>query len=137
MKTIITALVVMATTISASANHSHNAACPVNCPEKVLALMPAGKSFDQKMAELTLANEEKVSQLNFSRIMKSALNKVESEKHFNAIENLEAENGFNVLMAATLEKVEQEKLADQLEDISAEQRFEQLMSKVIVSIAAH
>jgi hypothetical protein len=136
MKTIMTALVVMATTISASANHTHNAACPVNCPEKVMALMPAGKSYDQKMAEINLASEDKLSQLNFTRMMKSALNQVESQKHQNAIENLEAENAYNLLMSVSLAKVEEEKMNDQLEDLSAEQRFEQLMGRTLANIAS-
>jgi hypothetical protein len=136
MKTIMTALVVMATTISASANHTHNAECKVNCPEKVVALMPTAKSYDQKMSEVKLAAEDKVSQLNFTRIMQSALNQLESAKHQNAIENLEAENAYNLLMATTLEKVEEEKMTDQLEDISAEQRFEQLMGRTMANIVA-
>jgi len=136
MKKIMTALVVMATTISASANHTHNAVCPVNCPEKVMALMPTAKSYDQKISEIKLAAEDKVSQLNFIRVMKSALNQLESEKHRNALENLEAENAYNLLMATTLGKVEDDKMTHQLEDISAEQRFEQLMSRTMANIVA-
>jgi len=131
-----TALVVMATTISASANHTHNAVCLVNCPEKVVALMPTAKSYDQKMADIKLAAEDKLSQLNFIRVMQSTLNQLETAKHQNVLENLEAENAYNLLMATTLGKVEEEKMADQLEDISAEQRFEQLMGRTIANIAA-
>lgn len=131
MKKIIIAFVAMATTTAASASHNHTAACKVNCPENVLAVAPSVKSFDQKMAELTLASENKAGELNFSRVMQNALNQVEAERHMQAIENLQAETAYNQLMATTLGRIEEEKLADQLEDLSAEQRFEQLMVQTI------
>ncbi len=136
MKTIIIALVAMATTTTASASHNHNAGCKVNCPENVTAVAPSAKSFDQKMAELTLASENKMGQLNYNRVMQNALNQVETEKHQLAIANLEAETAYNQLMAVTLGIAEQEKLADQLEDMNAEQRFEQLMGATLLNIAA-
>lgn len=136
MKTIITALVVMATTISASANHMHNAACKINCPENVTlkATLPSA-GYDVKMAELTSASEDRKSMIRFGNTMQYLLAEVEKQKYLNAIENLKAENAFNNLMATTLDKMEQQKLDDQLEDLSAGKRYEDLMNSILAETA--
>lgn len=135
MKTIITALVATALSFNASASHLHTAACPANCPEMVTAGKTVSKSYEQKVAEMKLAAEDKVSMLHYRQTMQNTLSAVEKQKHQNAIENLEAEKAFNKMMANTLETIEQQKLNDQLEDVEAGYRFEQMMVQTLSKVA--
>ncbi len=130
-----TALVALATSISASASHNHNAACKVNCPENVTlkATVPAG--FEGKMADLTNVSEDRKSMIRYTKAMQNMLAGVEKQKHLEAIENLEAENAYNNLMAGMLDNIEQQKLDDQIEDLSAGKRFEDMMSKIFAETA--
>lgn len=135
MKTIITALVATALSFNASASHQHTAACPANCPEAIISVKPVSKSYDQKVAEMKLAAEDKVSRLHYQQTMQNTLSALAKQKHQNAIENLEAENSFNKMMAHTLETIEQQKLNDQLEDVEAGYRFEQMMVQTLSKVA--
>jgi hypothetical protein len=135
MKTMFIALVALATSMSASASHTHNAVCPVNCPENVTlkATVPAG--YEGKMAAMTSASDDRKSMIRYTKAMQNMLAEVEKQKHLNAIENLVAENAYNNLMAGMLDNMEQQKLDDQLEDLSAGKRFEDMMSILFAETA--
>jgi hypothetical protein len=136
MKTMFIALVAMATSMSASASHEHKAECPENCPEAIKAEKPVSKSYDQKIADINQAAEDKVSMLLFRQTMQTILGTIEKQKLQFAIENLDAENAYNRLMTSMLQTLEQEKLADQIEDISATNRFEQMMAQTLYNLAS-
>ncbi|HSK12141.1 MAG TPA: hypothetical protein VK907_02945 [Phnomibacter sp.] len=136
MKTIITALVAMTFTLTAMANHTHTAACPVNCSQLLYAVAPVAKSYEQKLAEIKLASDDKLSRMHYSQTMQRTLNLLETQKHESAIENLKAENAYNNLMVNLLSKMEEERLTDQLEDVAAAERFELLMGKILMDTAS-
>ena len=136
MKTIMTALVALTFTFSASAFHKHNAYCPINCPEAIPAIAPVAKGYEQKVNEIKLASENKQGVVNFTQTMQRSLNLLEKQKLQNAMENLEAVNAYNYLMANTLELAEQKRLADQLEDVAAYNRYENLMSGILMDTAS-
>lgn len=135
MKTIMTALVALAFNYSASANHLHTGDCKVNCPVDTKIAAPASKSYEQKLAEIKLASEDKLSYLNYNQTMQRTLNLVALQKHQNAIANIEAENAYNKMMVTILGNLEQQKVADQIEDMAAGQRFETLMSNLLSQTA--
>jgi hypothetical protein len=135
MKTIMTALVATALSLNASASHQHTAVCPVNCPEAIISVKPVSKSYDQKIAEIKQAAEDKVSMLYYRQSMQTTLGTIEKQKLQLAIENLEAENAYNRLMTNLLQTVEQQKMVDQIEDISATNRYEQLMAQTLNNLA--
>ena len=136
MKTIMTALVAMALSLNASASHEHKAECPKNCPEAIKAEKPVSKSYDQKIADIKQAADDKVSMLHFRQTMQSTLGTIEKQKLQFAIENLEAKNAYNRLMTSMLQTVEQQKSVDQIEDISATNRFEQIMAQTLYNLTA-
>lgn len=133
MKTILTVLVALVLNYSASANHLHGGHCTVNCPESKSVTAPASKNYEQKLIEVKLASEDKLSRLNYNQTMQRALSIIAKQKHLNAIANLEAENTFTHLMVNTLSKVEEQKVAEQIEDLAAQQRFESLMGYIFYS----
>ncbi len=134
MKTMITALVAMATSISAWASHQHNAACPVNCPEMIKIAAPASVT-DARMDQLKNLSEDRQSMFRYTQVMQNLLAGVEKQKHLEAIADLEAENAYNNLMAGIFDHLEQEKLADQMEDLNASKRFEDMMSTIFAVTA--
>ncbi|MCU0389365.1 MAG: hypothetical protein MUE71_12230 [Chitinophagaceae bacterium] len=135
MKTMMTAVVAMAMTMNAWASHQHSAACLVNCPEdvKVAAIAPVGP--DSRMASLKNASEDRQSMLRYTKVMQNMLAGIETQKHLNAIIDLEAENAYHNMMALMLENMEQQKLADQIEDLNAGKRYEDMMNAIFAETA--
>ncbi len=137
MKTLFTALVAIAITSSASANHSHNATCPNGCTAKIEAVSAPASGMSQKANDLKNAAENKSGLIHYNQTMQSALSQVEMQKHFDALENIAGENAYHNLMATVMNTLENEKLDSQLDDLAAAQRFENLMLSSLKNIAVN
>jgi hypothetical protein len=135
MKTLFTAIVAIAIGTTASATHLHHDDCPANCSAKTASVSSTSKSYDQKVADLKNAADEKAGLMNYNRSMQFALNQVAKQKHIDAIANIESEGAYNNLMSGVISNLEQQKVAEQMEDLTAEQRFANMMHSIFTEAA--
>lgn len=145
MKTIITSLVVLTTTISSFANPS-SSGCPENCSVKHLnpvagtewnakssavSFSVESETSSVKIARLNYAKDDLKSMYSYRQAMQNMLHKMEVEKLTDAMEDLGAENAYSTLMVNLLAKNESDKLDNTIEDMQAMANYSNLMEKIL------
>lgn len=131
MKNIMLSLVAITMQVAAFADTTGTNPQSLPKGEKPAVTVTVVKTYEQKVAELKMAAEEKQSMLQYEKAMHQTMLLVESRKMQQAIENLEAIQRYQVVMNNTLQQLEKNKMEDQLEDTGAALRFEQLMQATL------
>jgi len=137
MKTIFISLMALATTVGSFANTSNPVSCPAGCPSINVKASSAGSAerFATKMARIENAYEDQKGYLHFQLTMAAALNRVATEKHLSAVEDLKSSSAYNQLMTGIFLEIEAGKLAEASENEQAIEQFNRLMEKTLISSA--
>ncbi|HSK12882.1 MAG TPA: hypothetical protein VK907_06675 [Phnomibacter sp.] len=149
MKTIITSIVALATTLSTMSTPVNSIGeLPGN--EKLSKDSPAAitkvagpsasfasekESLHSKMTRLTNKSDDLKGRYAYDKVMADMLTKIEMERHLDALEDLKAENAYSNLMNKMLIGIENEKFEDQLQDLAAYDHFQQLMQTILAQTA--
>ncbi|MCU0375836.1 MAG: hypothetical protein MUF24_11050 [Chitinophagaceae bacterium] len=132
MKNIMISLVAITMQVAAFADTTGTTPQSQPKGEKPMATVTTiGKTYEQKVAELKEAAEEKQRMLQYEKTMQQTMLLVETRKMQQAIENLEAMQRYEAVMNNTMQQLEKNKMEDQLEDAGAALRFEQLMQATL------
>jgi hypothetical protein len=149
MKTIFFSLLSIAfTSFGSYARQSNEVCCHKGCSAEKLAPLPSNpgniqvsassvvsanaESYSSKLKRIEDSYEDQKGYLNFSKMMFTALNQVETEKHLAAVEDLKGEFSYNSLMNKIFMEVEAIKLAEASENEQATEQFNQLMQKTLL-----
>jgi hypothetical protein len=128
MKNILTAIVAMTITFSATAAHAHSAKCEEKCNILTRSSASVPTESQQKIAALKNKAEEKESEMNFHKTMTGTMQLLERQKWEQAKENLIAKGAYKQMMSTMLSKIKTDKAINEMMELEANIRFEQLMA---------
>ncbi len=127
----LTAIVALTIAFSATASHSHTAACAKACITTNTSLLSVPDASSRKIAVLKDQQEEVISKLHYEQSMTRTLNQLKEQKLGQQLENLQAEKSYNRLMYNLFSKISNEKATSEIEELEAAIRFEKLMNSTL------